>query len=380
MALRFNPPPNWPAPPEGFNPPAGWQPDPAWGPAPEGWQLWVEDSAPGASAGSAPQAGSAPDAGWAPTQAVPTGASAPVADPTGQSASAPSGDYAAGASPYAANMNYAQSPTPYHNQQQAPGASPQAAGWQPIDVTQGGPGGKKPVTKQWWFWTIIGVVVLALVIGLIVRLSGGDKSDERTSTTTSSSRNDDSSDGSSSDDTSSDTTSDDGGSEDSSSSGEPGTTLDNPGDPQKQKITFHASKYADDPDATIEVTVGSVEWNANASLKKSLEDSGRSYAWDEPPAGKVYIRVPVSAVYHGKGQMSSSWVSLDFVVDGNSTDAEYLFSPDEFTSKDMPRDGGSATGYFTFLIDASDAESESARFAVSGFYGSDEYYMQAKSF
>ncbi|WP_240038348.1 hypothetical protein [Actinomyces procaprae] len=46
----------------------------------------------------------------------------------------------------------------------------------------------------------------------------------------------------------------------------------------------------------------------------------------------------------------------------------------------MPRDGGSATGYFTFLIDASDAESESARFAVSGFYGSDEYYMQAKSF
>ena len=29
MALRFNPPPNWPAPPDGFVPPAGWQPDPA---------------------------------------------------------------------------------------------------------------------------------------------------------------------------------------------------------------------------------------------------------------------------------------------------------------------------------------------------------------
>jgi len=57
MALRFNPPPNWPAPPEGFEPPAGWQPDPAWGPAPEGWQIWVDDSA--ASAASA-----ASGSGW----------------------------------------------------------------------------------------------------------------------------------------------------------------------------------------------------------------------------------------------------------------------------------------------------------------------------
>jgi len=46
MALRFNPPPNWPAPPEGFVPPPGWQPDPAWGPAPEGWQVWIDDAAP----------------------------------------------------------------------------------------------------------------------------------------------------------------------------------------------------------------------------------------------------------------------------------------------------------------------------------------------
>lgn len=45
MALRFNPPPNWPSPPEGFVPPPGWQPDPSWEPAPEGWQFWVEDTA-----------------------------------------------------------------------------------------------------------------------------------------------------------------------------------------------------------------------------------------------------------------------------------------------------------------------------------------------
>ena len=35
MALVFNPPPNWPAPP-----------DPAWGPVPDGWQLWVEEPDP----------------------------------------------------------------------------------------------------------------------------------------------------------------------------------------------------------------------------------------------------------------------------------------------------------------------------------------------
>lgn len=38
---RFNPPPDWPAPPLGWTPPPGWQPDPSWPPAPPGWQFWV---------------------------------------------------------------------------------------------------------------------------------------------------------------------------------------------------------------------------------------------------------------------------------------------------------------------------------------------------
>jgi hypothetical protein len=45
MTKRFNPPPNWPAPPAGWTPPTGWLPDPAWGPPPEGWQLWVDEPA-----------------------------------------------------------------------------------------------------------------------------------------------------------------------------------------------------------------------------------------------------------------------------------------------------------------------------------------------
>jgi hypothetical protein len=44
MAMRFNPPPNWPPAPAGWQPPPGWQPDPSWPAAPPGWQLWVEDT------------------------------------------------------------------------------------------------------------------------------------------------------------------------------------------------------------------------------------------------------------------------------------------------------------------------------------------------
>jgi hypothetical protein len=43
MAKRYNPPPNWPAAPEGWAPGPGWQPDPAWGPPPNGWKLYVDD-------------------------------------------------------------------------------------------------------------------------------------------------------------------------------------------------------------------------------------------------------------------------------------------------------------------------------------------------
>ena len=41
--MRYNPPPNWPAPPEGWEPSADWTPDPSWPPPPPGWRLWVDD-------------------------------------------------------------------------------------------------------------------------------------------------------------------------------------------------------------------------------------------------------------------------------------------------------------------------------------------------
>ncbi|MCB9899654.1 MAG: DUF4041 domain-containing protein [Planctomycetes bacterium] len=51
--LRFNPPPNWPKPPEGWVPPRGWVPPQSWPDPPSGWVLWLPDGRDdGAAAGS----------------------------------------------------------------------------------------------------------------------------------------------------------------------------------------------------------------------------------------------------------------------------------------------------------------------------------------
>jgi hypothetical protein len=44
--MRYNPPPNWPKPPEDWVPQPGWSPDPSWGPPPPGWRLWVDEDGP----------------------------------------------------------------------------------------------------------------------------------------------------------------------------------------------------------------------------------------------------------------------------------------------------------------------------------------------
>lgn len=43
--MRYNPPPNWPKPPEGWVPAPDWSPDPSWPAPPPGWKLWVDDAA-----------------------------------------------------------------------------------------------------------------------------------------------------------------------------------------------------------------------------------------------------------------------------------------------------------------------------------------------
>lgn len=95
MGLRFNPPPGWPAAPEGFTPAPGWQPDPAWPPPPPGWQLWTDDGQP--PEGGPPPAPEAPTA-TGPTTATgaPTASWPPPATgaPTGTGHPTASGAYA----------------------------------------------------------------------------------------------------------------------------------------------------------------------------------------------------------------------------------------------------------------------------------------------
>lgn len=327
------------------------------------------------------------DPAWAPTQAVPTGSS-PVADPTGASASAPSGDMPAGmpvaasgpgapgVSPYAPNYDYAQAPTPYQSQGQ-PGGAPAAAGWQPIDVGAGRPnapqGSSKPVTKQWWFWTIIGVVVVALVAGIAIALGGGgDDGDKEaggdsTSETTKQGGSDSTEGGSDPTADGSDPTGDSTG-----SSGDVGMSMDNPADPATQSLVIHAGEYDSDPEAYIEVSFGDVNWDATSEV-----ETGSPYTYEEPPSGSAYVRVPVTIVYHGKDKLGSYDVTIDYVKDGSTVSSEYLFADDEFSSQDMPRDGGTATGYFTYIIPTADAHT--GVWAVSAFYDSEgEMYMAAK--
>jgi hypothetical protein len=51
--MRYNPPPNWPKPPEGWMPHGDWSPDPSWPPPPPGWRLWVEEDDPSPQAKNA---------------------------------------------------------------------------------------------------------------------------------------------------------------------------------------------------------------------------------------------------------------------------------------------------------------------------------------
>ena len=398
MALRFNPPPNWPAPPEGFEPPAGWQPDPAWGPAPEGWQIWVDDSAASsASAASATGDTTETDPAWAPTQAVSTaptgslGTASPVADPTGMSASAPSGDYAGapatGGSPYAANMDYAQSPTPFQPQGAAGGMQPPTGGWQPNAAAPAGPGnGSKPLTQQWWFWTgIAAVVVVALVIGGIFMFKGDSSDSDTKADSTSSSepthqkKSDPDSKKKTSDPDETDSPAPKKTTKTSNPNNNgPGSSEKDPIDPKAGAITLNAGKYDDDPNASVDVTFGDVEWNANESVKAATSQ----YSYKEPPAGKVYIRVPVEITYHGQGQFDEYDLKIGFTHDGNTAESEYLVGGQSlFSRQSMPRDGGKAKGDFIFLVDESAANEKKGAFAVSAFSQVDnknEVYVAAK--
>ncbi|MFX4294907.1 DUF4041 domain-containing protein [Streptomyces bohaiensis] len=68
---RLNPPPGWPAPPDGWVPPPFWEPDPSWPVPPPGWQLWVPVGAAAAPQVEPAQRSSVRPAGGGDTTGVP---------------------------------------------------------------------------------------------------------------------------------------------------------------------------------------------------------------------------------------------------------------------------------------------------------------------
>jgi hypothetical protein len=140
VGLRYNPPPGWPAAPEGFAPAPGWRPDPSWPAPPPGWQLWVSDDVPSAPGSPA-------------ELTMPAG---PPAYPDRDLANpyAAANTYAAPDSFAAANQ-YAYAPGPY-----AAMGNPYAGPSQPAGATSG--------------WAIasfilglLGVVILGLIFGIV---------------------------------------------------------------------------------------------------------------------------------------------------------------------------------------------------------------------
>jgi hypothetical protein len=99
MSWKFNPPPGWPAQPEGWQPPPGWAPDPSWPPAPPGWQFWVPATA---TPEPAPPASPAPTVHDAPTS---------LANPTVPVQSSPAGSYEP-APPYSPGAPHSPLATP----------------------------------------------------------------------------------------------------------------------------------------------------------------------------------------------------------------------------------------------------------------------------
>ena len=138
-------------------------------------------------------------------------------------------------------------------------------------------------------------------------------------------------------------------------------------------FAFHSTA----PMLTVTVAFGSSEilvaLNANEDIKAT-----NKYIYQDPPAGKVYIRVPVEISYKGKGQYQKYDLHIDYSHDGNTSGSESFIDDSMFNQQDMPRDGGSAKGNFVFLVDQATANDGKGVFAVTGFSGNDEVYVAAK--
>lgn len=152
MAMRFNPPPGWPVPPEGFTPDSGWQPDPSWPPAPAGWQLWLHEPDAGAPNWARPQV--APRLEPAPALTVTSAPAAAAAPAPGWPAAAPSPGDAAPAGYAAAPGGPAQ-----------PGYGEPAAAWA---VQAASPAGRSGLAIASFVLGLLGIIGISAILGIVL--------------------------------------------------------------------------------------------------------------------------------------------------------------------------------------------------------------------
>ena len=146
--------------------------------------------------------------------------------------------------------------------------------------------------------------------------------------------------------------------------------MDNPATMQ-DVITFD-SVSSDDSTATVDVSFEEVQWDATQAVR-----TGERSVFEEPSSDQVYIRLKVKATYHGSGKFSPYGLKIDYVKGGNATEAISSIADDAFTRQTEPRDGGTITGYFTFLV-SKDGVKDGV-FAVStSSYNSKEVYVKAE--
>jgi hypothetical protein avisC_08048 len=223
-------------------------------------------------------------------------------------------------------------------------------------------------------------VVILVVGGIFLFRNGSDKGDPvATGTTTSQPKNTGKPGGGGQKDPKPEKTggtgkSPDGSAAPSSANG-PGTK-DDPFDPTTGAVQVKASKYDPDPKATVDVTFKPVEWHLST---ETLKDGDKSISYEEPPAGQSYIRVPIDVTYHGEGQLNALNFSIVYSYNGTTSQKKFTFlDKGLFENQSMPRDGGTASGYFVFAVDDATQNDGNGVFVVKMSYSGQEVFVKAQ--
>lgn len=196
-----------------------------------------------------------------------------------------------------------------------------------------------PQRSRWWLWALLGcgaILLLALVLivgGTALYLVTRDSGD-RAGTSTSSGPTS--------------TSSPSAGSGSEGSRGDP--------IPQNTAVALPATDGG-----TLDVSVGDVSWDATQAMAELNPYS------DPPPAGQVYILVPVTVTYHGD-EAFTPFVDLGITyvsADGTEYDPAPIATPNSPIGLEDQPDGATVTLDDAFVVPADAVGSGSLKVKVN---------------